>query len=78
MNWTPNNIFDARNRTLICGYSKQGVVSVKLYDDGWALHIFGSDRAEGLDVWTACRMLNDACATNQDAARAAIAKAEGR
>ena len=52
MNWTPGNIFEARDKDL----SIKGnlIVRLKLYSDGWKIGAI-----EKLDVWTACRILND-------------------
>lgn len=66
MNWTPNNIFDYQNNLVPC---KDGVAQARLIccgvtgEDGWKV-----TRSQGgvvmeahkaLDVWSACRIMND-------------------
>jgi hypothetical protein len=73
MNWTPSTIFAARDRgeVLTRGGHRW---RVRLYHpDGWAIaaapagsagtapdRLAGGPDLAGLDVWTACRVLNDA------------------
>ncbi|WP_413937049.1 hypothetical protein [Nitrospira sp. BLG_1] len=52
MIWTPNNIFTVRDTRITDRAGKQHLV--KLYASGWAIGPYAD-----LDVWAACRVLND-------------------
>jgi hypothetical protein len=56
--WHPSNIFDARDQ-VVTDRSGQAH-TLKLYAGGWA---WGPDFM-GLDIWTACRLLNNRGATH--------------
>ena len=56
MNWTPSNIFEARDRKVMDTSGAEHLV--KLYPDGWAIGTH-----EGLNVWAACNVLNNLQAT---------------
>ena len=51
-NWTPHNIFNWRNKYVKSKDSK--LTLLKLDEKGWAI-----GDLKGLDIWTACRILND-------------------
>lgn len=61
-NWNPSNIFDARAAGAVIDRD-QKVIGVRLYSDGWAMwhttEFPNRLNVEGLDVWTACKLLND-------------------
>ena len=52
MNWTPGNIFNVRGKKVIDQSGR--LYDVEFYADGWKVGNF-----ERLDIWAACRVLND-------------------
>ncbi len=59
VNWTNDDVFAARDRTVV--YRDGRPFTVKLYADGWALvsKICG-DGPEGMDIWAIRAVLNNA------------------
>ena len=57
MNFTPEKLLQLRGRTLLLKDGRR--VVPKLYPDGWAFLVQGTEILSALDVWAACRWLND-------------------
>ena len=55
MNWTPRNIFSARDKIIIS--TEQRPYKIKLYSDGWAV-IPSTPAIQSYDVWSICSFLN--------------------
>ncbi len=63
VNWRPGNILEAVNCFIPC---KDGKVRPCLDERGWHLYFYregdklqASEAMKGVDVWTACRVLNE-------------------
>jgi hypothetical protein len=61
ISFIPSNIFDYMGVPV---QVPEGQLLCKLYSDGWTVQFIPSgnisgSKLEGVDVWTACRFLND-------------------